>query len=367
MRLLSVECGTILPPMATKGRHTTIEAAGSRGSALQPGQGLLPGDGPHQAGPRPLLPRGGGRGPGPSARATDDAEAVRRRGRRRVLLPEAGAEGGAGVASDRHRPLPERAQRARAVRQRRRPSRLGGEPRGDRLQSLAGAPRRPRPPRRAARRPGPDARGLLGRRPQGGDGRPRRPRRARSGGLPQDLRLARHPRQRAGGARAGLHRGAAGGPGPRPRGRAPGPEAGDQQVVEGGAPRGLRRLQPERPRPHRGLRLLGAPGGRRPRLLPARVGRGPRRRSGRASARHRAGAAQGASAIPRPRSTGTPGSLESLLELAARDEAEGLGDAPWPPHFAKQRGEPKRVQPSKAKKPRRSRRRNHGRAHRKNE
>ncbi len=42
-----------------------------------------------------------------------------------------------------------------------------------------------------------------------------------------------------------------------------------------------------------------------------------------------------------------PGSLEGLLELAARDEAEGLGDAPWPPHFAKQRGEPKRVQPSR--------------------
>jgi DNA primase len=45
-----------------------------------------------------------------------------------------------------------------------------------------------------------------------------------------------------------------------------------------------------------------------------------------------------------------PGSLDSLLELAARDEAEGLGDAPWPPHFAKQRGEPKRVQPSRARK-----------------
>ena len=45
------------------------------------------------------------------------------------------------------------------------------------------------------------------------------------------------------------------------------------------------------------------------------------------------------------------GSLESLLELADRDEAEGLGDAPWPPHFRKQKGEPKRVQPSKAKKP----------------
>jgi bifunctional non-homologous end joining protein LigD len=46
-----------------------------------------------------------------------------------------------------------------------------------------------------------------------------------------------------------------------------------------------------------------------------------------------------------------PGSLDSLLELAARDEREGLGDAPWPPHFAKQKGEPKRVQPSRARKP----------------
>jgi len=45
----------------------------------------------------------------------------------------------------------------------------------------------------------------------------------------------------------------------------------------------------------------------------------------------------------------TPGSLESLLELAARDEREGLGDAPWPPHFRKQKGEPSRVQPSRAK------------------
>lgn len=43
------------------------------------------------------------------------------------------------------------------------------------------------------------------------------------------------------------------------------------------------------------------------------------------------------------------GSLSSLLELAARDEREGLGDAPWPPHFRKQSGEPRRVQPSRAK------------------
>ena len=37
-----------------------------------------------------------------------------------------------------------------------------------------------------------------------------------------------------------------------------------------------------------------------------------------------------------------PARLESLLELAARDEREGLGDAPWPPHFRKQKGEPPR-------------------------
>ncbi len=40
-------------------------------------------------------------------------------------------------------------------------------------------------------------------------------------------------------------------------------------------------------------------------------------------------------------------SLEPLLELSARQEAQGLGDAPWPPHYAKQEGEPPRVQPSK--------------------
>ena len=42
-------------------------------------------------------------------------------------------------------------------------------------------------------------------------------------------------------------------------------------------------------------------------------------------------------------------SLQPLLALAARDEREGLGDAPWPPHFRKQEGEPRRVQPSRAR------------------
>jgi DNA ligase D-like protein (predicted polymerase) len=48
---------------------------------------------------------------------------------------------------------------------------------------------------------------------------------------------------------------------------------------------------------------------------------------------------------------GAAGSLEALLELSARDEAEGLGDAPWPPNYAKQAGEPPRVQPSRKRRP----------------
>jgi bifunctional non-homologous end joining protein LigD len=46
---------------------------------------------------------------------------------------------------------------------------------------------------------------------------------------------------------------------------------------------------------------------------------------------------------------GAAGSLEKLLELAARDESAGLGDAPWPPHFRKMDGEAPRVAPSRAR------------------
>src|SRR5262245_46932910 len=44
-------------------------------------------------------------------------------------------------------------------------------------------------------------------------------------------------------------------------------------------------------------------------------------------------------------------SLEALLELSARDEKEGLGDAPWPPQYRKAPGEPPRVQPSRRRQP----------------
>ena len=43
---------------------------------------------------------------------------------------------------------------------------------------------------------------------------------------------------------------------------------------------------------------------------------------------------------------GSPCSLEAVLELAGKQERDE-GDAPWPPHYRKQRGEPKRVAPSR--------------------
>jgi DNA ligase D-like protein (predicted polymerase) len=46
-----------------------------------------------------------------------------------------------------------------------------------------------------------------------------------------------------------------------------------------------------------------------------------------------------------------PGSLDALLELSSRDERAGLGDAPWPPQYQKQPGEPPRVQPSRRRMP----------------
>jgi bifunctional non-homologous end joining protein LigD len=49
-----------------------------------------------------------------------------------------------------------------------------------------------------------------------------------------------------------------------------------------------------------------------------------------------------------------PGSLDGLLELAARDAASGLTDAPWPPNFRKAPGEGSRVQPSRARRPKKA-------------
>jgi DNA ligase D-like protein (predicted polymerase) len=52
---------------------------------------------------------------------------------------------------------------------------------------------------------------------------------------------------------------------------------------------------------------------------------------------------------PHAEMNSSPGSLAKLLEFADRDEAAGLGDAPWPPHFRKTKAEGTRVAPSRAK------------------
>ena len=66
------------------------------------------------------------------------------------------------------------------------------------------------------------------------------------------------------------------------------PDLATQQMVEGGTPRRLHRLQPERQGPHRGVGLVGAADARRARVDAARVGRGRRLRSGGVHAGHRA-------------------------------------------------------------------------------
>ena len=120
--------------------------------------------------------------------------------------------------------------------------------------------------------------------------------------------------------------------------RAPG--ARDEQVVEGRAPRRVPRLQPEREGPHGRERVLGAA---------RRRTRASRRRStwdeidacdpADFTLRDDAGALRARSAIGTPAIDSRPCSLDALLELSARQEREGLGDAPWPPHYRKQPGE----------------------------
>src|SRR5690606_29059687 len=46
-----------------------------------------------------------------------------------------------------------------------------------------------------------------------------------------------------------------------------------------------------------------------------------------------------------------PCSLDRVLELSAKQERDGMGDAPWPPHYRKQPGEPARVMPSRRRVP----------------
>ena len=220
---------------------------------------------------------------------------------------------------------------------------VDGEPRLPRAASASGARRRSRSSRRAARRSRSGARRRVAADPRGRRGRARDARRLRPGRLAEDVRLARHARLRAHRAALDLRRGAPRGAGARARGRAARAGARDEQVVEGGAPRRVPRLQPEREGPHDRQRLLGAADGRRARVGAARRGTRSTTATPPTSRSRRCRRGSRSSAIGTPASTSTPCSLEALLELSARQEREGLGDAPWPPHYRKQAGEPPRV------------------------
>ena len=148
-----------------------------------------------------------------------------------------------------------------------------------------------------------------------------------------------------------LRRGPAGGAGAGPRRRAARPVDRDLEVVEGGAPRGVPRLQPERQGPDGRLRVLGPAARRRAGLVPAALGRGGRRRRRGLHAGDGPGAVRRSAATPARGSTRPSARWTRCSSSRARDEAEGLGDAPWPPNYAKQEGEPPRVQPSKKRKP----------------
>ena len=85
-------------------------------------------------------------------------------------------------------------------------------------------------------------------------------------------------------------------------------------------------------------RLLGASEARRARLGARDVGRSSPRATPETSRSARCPPASPRSATATPASTRPPCSLDSLLELSRADEAEGLGDAPWPPHYAEAAG-----------------------------
>ena len=147
-----------------------------------------------------------------------------------------------------------------------------------------------------------------------------------------------------------LHDSSPRGVGARSRRRTPRPHARDLEVVEGGTPRRISRLQPECQGPHHRLRLLGAAFVRRARLRTADVGGACQRPTPQTSrcSQCRLGASL-ERAIRTPPWMRTHRRWSRCRSLAAQDEASVWRDAPWPPHFVKQEGEGKRVQPSKTK------------------
>ena len=255
-----------IPKLLLRAAGRRGRAAGRRrprGRGLQPRQGALPRGRPHQARPGALLPGRGRRRAPRRRRATQRDGPLPQRHWRRALLPEARAGLAPALGRGGHDQVPLGTERrgggaagrggARVARQ----SRLPGA-------APASGPRgRPRPSRRAAGGSRPGTRRGVGPGATGGAGGGGGARRAGTHRLAQDLGLARAPRHRPDRAavelRAGPARGAGAGAG-RGAARA---RARHQQVVEGGAARSVRGLQPERQGPHGRVGVLGASHSRR--------------------------------------------------------------------------------------------------------
>ena len=240
-----------------------------RGAGLEPRQGRLPRAGADQARPRAVLPRRRRRGAARRRRPADGAQALREGHRRRAVLPEARAREPPRLHRHRDPALRPRHLGRRGGDPGCRGPGLGRESRMPRPQPAPGPRRGPRPSRRAARRPRPDARGATGRRSSTSPWSPARcstttgswagRRRADRAGLHILVRIA---------PEWDFTRRAARRRDPRPRGREPRTRARDGALVEGGARRErVRRLQPEREGPHRGIRVLD------PRRSPTRASR----------------------------------------------------------------------------------------------
>src|SRR5205807_179908 len=140
---------------------------------------------------------------------------------------------------------------------RRRGAGVARQPRLSGAASAPGARRGLGPSRRAARGLGSRARSEVAPGARRGGRGPGHVARLRAHWLAQDVRFARDARPRADRTALDLRRSAPRGAGAGARRGAPRARAGDEQVVEGRAPRRVRGLQPERQRPDRGLRLLG--------------------------------------------------------------------------------------------------------------
>src|SRR5215218_4574305 len=207
---------------------------------------------------------------------------------------------------------------------------------------MAGAQRRRRPSRRAAARPGPSTRDGLRRRPADRRRRARPARRARLRRLPEDLGRSRHPHLRPDRAALDVHR--------RPPRRDRERQLPDEVTTKWWKEERGERVFVDYNQNARD-RTIASPYSVRPKpgapvsapldwdevadvqpedftveTMPARFADVGDRFAEIDDAHH---------------------SLEALLEMYERDEAEGRGDMPYPPDYPKMPGEPKRVQPSR--------------------